>query len=245
MNDDHTADLPQVNLPSKQLPIKPLTLAELRESEEKREAEINKEFREGFEFLESYDKSVTFFGSARLKPQNEYYLKAQHLAYRIANELGYAVITGGGPGIMEAANRGAFEAGGESLGMTIRLPHEQVTNPYLTGHENFYYFFSRKVMMTFSAEAYVYFPGGFGTLDEFFEILTLVQTNKIEKVPLILVGDAYWKNLEKFIVDTILTGEMIDPEDLHLFTITEDEDKIIEMIRNTRVRNGVKYHYDN
>ena len=245
LNEESTGKVKVSNLPAKELPIKPLTMAELRESEEKREARINAEFKNGFEFLESYEKSVTFFGSARLSPQSEYYLKAQHLAYRIADELGYAVFTGGGPGIMEAANRGAFEAGGQSLGMTIRLPHEQVTNPYLTAHEDFYYFFSRKVMMTFSAEAYIYFPGGFGTLDEFFEILTLVQTNKIEKVPLILVGEKYWKGLEQFMMDELLSRKTIDREDLNLFTITEDEDEIIRLIKNTRVRNGVKYHYEN
>jgi uncharacterized protein (TIGR00730 family) len=244
INEESTDEVATVNLPPKELPFKPLTLEELRESEEKREERINKEFKEGFEFIDSYEKSVTFFGSARLPKDNEYYLKAQHLAYRIANELGYAIVTGGGPGIMEAANRGAYEAGGDSLGMTIRLPHEQVTNPYITAHTNFYYFFSRKVMMTFSAEAYVYFPGGFGTLDEFFEILTLVQTNKIEKVPLILVGDSYWKGLEQFIMDQMLKNKTVDREDLNLFTITEDEDKILNLIKNTRIRNGVKYHYD-
>lgn len=236
---------PIVNVPETELPIKPLTLAELHESAEKREALIDKEFKQAFDFIESYDKSVTFFGSARLPQTDEYYKKAESLAKRITEELGYAIITGGGPGIMEAANRGSFESGGDSLGMTIHLPHEQVTNPYLTAHLDFYYFFSRKVAMTFSGEAYVYFPGGFGTLDEFFEIITLVQTNKIEKVPVILVGEKYWKGLENFIMDELLSIKAIDREDLNLFTITENEEEIIEIIRNSRVRNGVRYHYDN
>jgi uncharacterized protein (TIGR00730 family) len=235
---------PIVNVPDKDLDIKPLTLAELHESAKKREARIDEELKEGFEFIESYAKSVTFFGSARLSETDEYYKKAQSLSKRIVEELGYAVITGGGPGIMEAANRGAFESGGDSLGMTIKLPHEQVTNPFLTGHEDFYYFFTRKVIMTFSAEAYVYFPGGFGTLDEFFEIATLVQTNKIEKVPIILIGDKFWNGLERFLKEEMLSINAIEPEDFNLFTITEDEGKIIDIVRASKIRNGIPYHYD-
>jgi len=116
----------------------------------------------------------------------------------VVKELSYPIFTGGGPGIMEGANRGALEAGGKSFGLTIELPHEQSTNPYLTKHLDFYYFFSRKVCMTFSAEAFIFFPGGVGTLDEFFEILTLVQTGKIEKLPIVLVGVEFWSKLDEF-----------------------------------------------
>ena len=146
------------------------------------------------------------------------------------------VVTGGGPGIMEAANKGAFEAKGKSLGLTIKLPQEQTTNPYITNEVSFNYFFSRKVCLSFSAEAYLFFPGGFGTLDELFEILTLVQTRKIEKVPIILVGNDYWTALDAFIKEHLLSKEMIDSEDITLYSISENEDEIIEIIRNAPVR---------
>jgi len=232
-----------LNLPSKELPIKPLTLRALNEAANQRVSVITKEFKEGFKFIEKYPKSVTVFGSARLPKNSPYYKLARGLTTRIAAELNYAVFTGGGPGIMEAANLGAFEGKGQSVGITIKLPHEQVTNPYLTDHIGLYYFFSRKVAMTFSAESYIYFPGGFGTLDEFFEILTLVQTNKIEKVPMILVGTEYWAPLEKFLRDQLLSQSMIDREDLNIFTITDDLDEIIGIIKNARVRNGIPTHY--
>jgi len=178
------------------------------------------------------------FGSARLPEDNEHYKQAQRIAYRIAKELDYAIITGGGPGIMEAANRGAYEAGGRSVGMTIHLPFEQTTSKYVKDELQFYFFFTRKVSMTFSAEAYLYFPGGFGTMDELFEILTLVQTEKIEKVPIILVGEDYWRPLDEFIKKTLLeTHETISPEDLNLYTITDDEDKILEIVKNAPLRN--------
>ena len=199
---------------------------------------INEEFRQGLEFAESINRSVTCFGSARLPEDNEHYQQAQRIAYRISKELDYAIITGGGPGIMEAANRGAHEAGGRSIGMTIHLPHEQFTNPYVKDELQFYFFFSRKVSMTYSAEAYIYFPGGFGTMDELFEILTLVQTDKISKVPIILVGEDYWRPLENFIRETLRDNEKtISPEDMDLFTITDDEEKILEIVRNAPIRN--------
>jgi uncharacterized protein (TIGR00730 family) len=138
---------------------------------------------------------------------------------------------------MEAGNRGAHEAGGESLGLTIKLPMEQVTNPFLTEHLDFNYFFSRKVCMTFSAEAFVYFPGGFGTLDELFEILTLVQTGKIPKTPIILFGKKFWKNLDKFIKKNLLKSEKIDKVDLNLYTITDDINEVLEIIKNAPLRN--------
>ena len=192
-------DKKPTNLPEKFLPIKPLTREEMHAAAQKRISVINKEFQEGFEFLEDYPLSVTFFGSARLEPENEYYKRAVSLAKRIVTELGYSVITGGGPGIMEAANRGAFESHGASLGITIKLPKEQLMNKFITDHIPLYYFFTRKICLSFSAEAFVFFPGGFGTLDEFFEIVTLVQTKKIKYVPIILAGSDYWKPLENFL----------------------------------------------
>jgi uncharacterized protein (TIGR00730 family) len=194
--------------------------------------------------IKNQPKSVTFFGSARLPETSEHYQRARRIAQKLA-KLGYSVVSGGGPGIMEGANRGAFEGEGRSLGLNIKLPHEQVRNPYVTDSEDFYYFFIRKVMLSFSAEAYLFFPGGFGTFDEFFEILTLVQTNKIERIPMFLVGNEFWGSLKKHImIDQMLKIGAIDDEDLSLFTITEDEDEIVDVIKNVPIRNGVRFTYD-
>lgn len=221
---------------------KPLTLSEISEATDKRVALITREFINGFEFIKNYPRSVTFFGSARIKQGGHYYEKAKVLASKIVQELHYSVITGGGPGIMEAANKGAFEAGGNSLGLTIDLPHEQLDNKYLTDKEDFHYFFSRKVCLSFSAEAYIFFPGGFGTLDEFLEILTLVQTNKIPKAPIILIGENHWKPLEEFFRNILLKEKMIEEKDLSLYTITDDENKILEIIKSAPIRLGLKYN---
>ncbi|MDP2705421.1 MAG: TIGR00730 family Rossman fold protein [Patescibacteria group bacterium] len=221
--------------------FKTITLDELEIDAKKRLSVIGSEFARGFEFLRNYPKSVTFFGSSRVKESDPYYKKAETLAKRIVEEMGYSVIAGGGPGIMEAANKGAYEAGGTSLGLNIKLPNEQVTNPYVTDSINFYYFFVRKVCLSFSAEAYVFFPGGFGTLDEMFEIVTLIQTKKIKHVPIILVGKEYWLELEKFIEKNLCASGMIHKEDMDLYHITDDEDEIIDMIRTTPVQSGVPY----
>lgn len=218
----------------------PITLADLRGAAEERVDKISDEFKEGFKFIENSPHSVTFFGSARLPEDDKYYIKARHLAGKISEELGYAVLSGGGPGIMEAANRGAFENRGESLGLTIDLPMEQRTNQYVTREMDFYYFFSRKVCLSFAAEAYVFFPGGFGTMDEFFEILTLVQTNKIEKVPIFLVGKDFWGQMHDFIINNLIRHKVISPEDIDLYKLTDDEDEIIEAIRNAPVRTGLE-----
>jgi uncharacterized protein (TIGR00730 family) len=140
---------------------------------------------------------------------------------------------------MEGANKGASEGGGVSAGLTIQLPHEQTINPYLTKHLDFYYFFSRKVCLSFATEAYLFFPGGFGTLDEFFEILTLVQTNKIEKVPIVLVGVEFWNGVNEMMKKELLSRGAIDPTDLNLYTITDSEDEILQIIRSAPVRNGI------
>lgn len=220
---------------------KPVTLLEMSEAAQKRVTFISQEFTAGFEFIKNYPRSVTFFGSARSKEDEHFYKKARALASQIVKELHYSVITGGGPGIMEAANRGAFEAGGNSLGLTISLPHEQMTNQYLTDQEDFHYFFSRKVCLSFSAEAYIFFPGGFGTLDEFLEILTLVQTGKIPKAPMILVGVTFWSALEKFFKEVLIENKTIAEEDISLYTITDDEDEILKIIKQAPIRMGLKY----
>jgi uncharacterized protein (TIGR00730 family) len=152
--------------------------------------------------------------------------------------LGYAVVSGGGPGIMEGANRGAFEAGGVSIGMAITLPHEQNTNPYVNVELPFYYFYTRKTCMSFSSECYLAFPGGFGTFDEIFELITLIQTGKIAKTPILLVGKAFWQpfvdTIREIMLDKFAT---ISAHDLDLFTVTDDEDFILETIKNAPLRN--------
>jgi uncharacterized protein (TIGR00730 family) len=227
---------PILNVPPDQLPVKPLTINDIH-NEDKRLEEINDEFKRGFDFVKKYQKSVTFFGSARFDESNPHCKAAYQLANRISKELGYAIVTGGGPGIMEAANRGAFDAQGDSYGITIKLPREQATNPYVKEYVDFYFFFVRKVIMAFSAEAYIFFPGGFGTLDEFFEILTLVQTHKIPHVPLILVGKDYWEPLNGFIEKNVLENHRaVEKKDMKLYTITDDIDEIIKMVKEAPMR---------
>ncbi|MDP2651397.1 MAG: TIGR00730 family Rossman fold protein [bacterium] len=216
-----------------------LTKEEMREIASKRNSEIQKEFTNGFDLLENYPRSVTFFGSTQTDHSNVYYKDARVLAHRIAKELGYSVITGGGPGIMEAANRGAHEVGGNSLGLTIKLPLGQRTNKYIDKEIEFYYFFVRKVCLTFSAEAFIFYPGGFGTLDEFFEVATLIQTKKIEGVPIICVGVEYWSKLTSFMETEMLSRGAISLNDLGLFAITDDHETILEIIKKAPVKTGM------
>lgn len=230
-----------VNMPESDIRIKPLTLDEIEEAATKRINRVGQELSKGFEFLKNQPKSVTFFGSARFAENNSHYQQARSIAAKLTKE-GYAVVSGGGPGIMEGANRGAFESGGDSVGLPIKLPNEQVENPYINKSIEFYYFFTRKVMLSFSAEAYIFFPGGFGTLDEFFEILTLVQTNKIEKVPIFAVGVDFWRPLNEFIFNHMYEKHnAIDKADMDLYTITDDEEAIIHAIKEAPVRNGVEF----
>lgn len=197
---------------------------------------IDREFTSGFEFIKNYEKSVTFFGSARFAENNAHYQKARSLAEKISR-LGYTILTGGGGGIMEAANRGAFEAGGQSVGLNIRLPKGQGLNLYTTDSIQFDYFFARKVALSFAAEAYLFFPGGFGTCDELFEILTLIQTKKIRRVPIILVGYDYWCDLQTFIKKVMLERhKTIDATDIDLYIITNSDEEIIEIIKKVPIR---------
>ena len=211
--------------PHKRTQPKPLTLQEIHLATQKRLSLIHKEFSEGFEFIKKYQKSVTFFGGAKTTSDNPYYIKARELSKKIVAELGYTVVSGGGPGIMEAANRGAFEMGGKSIGINIELPHEQTLNPYITEHKDFYYFFTRKVCLSFSAEAFIFFPGGFGTMDELLELITLVQTKKIPKVPIILVGSDFWNEFDSFVKKTLLSRGNIEQKDSEIYTIEDDEEK--------------------
>ncbi|MHB8710510.1 MAG: LOG family protein [Minisyncoccota bacterium] len=191
---------------------------------------IMSEFIEGFDIIRRYGLAVSFFGSARASLDDEVYQHATELANRLAKK-GFAVITGGSAGIMQAANKGAFEAGGISVGLNINLPNAQSYNPYLTEKFGFDHFFVRKVMLTYASEVYVYFPGGFGTLDEFFEIVTLVQTKKIRSVPIILFGKRYWEPLLAFIEKTLYQERStINEEDMKLYTLVDSVDEAYEYI---------------
>jgi hypothetical protein len=188
------------------------------------------EFIDGFDALARLGPAVSIFGSARTPAGDPMYAAARTLAGRLA-EQGFTVITGGGPGIMEAANRGARDAGGESVGLGIELPHEQGINPYVDLAIDFRYFFVRKTMFVKYAQSFVIFPGGFGTLDELFESVTLVQTGKIEHFPTILFGSDYWRGLLDWVRDTLLRERMIDGADLGLLRVSDDVDEVVEVIR--------------
>ncbi|PHN06402.1 LOG family protein [Flavilitoribacter nigricans] len=190
------------------------------------------EFVEGFETLNSQGPCVSIFGSARTKPDHPYYKTAVEIA-RLLTVEGYGVITGGGPGIMEAGNKGAFLTGGKSVGLNINLPFEQSHNAFIDpdNNLNFRYFFVRKVMFVKYAQAFVALPGGFGTMDELFEVLTLVQTGKITKVPIILVGSSFWNGMKEWITEVMLEQESnISPQDLDLLPIVDDPADVIKII---------------
>jgi hypothetical protein len=188
------------------------------------------EFVEGFETMSRLGPAVSVFGSARTPPDDPDYKRAEQFGAKLV-EAGYAVITGGGPGIMEAANKGAFEAGGTSTGLNITLPFEQAANAYQNVKLEFNYFFVRKVMFVKYACAIVCFPGGFGTMDEFFESMTLIQTEKIERYPVVLIGTAFWSPMIDWVRETMLEKyETISAEDLDLFVVTDDLDRAIEII---------------
>ena len=187
------------------------------------------EFVEGFDALASVGPAVTVFGSARASPDDVYYEQARTLTRRLAEE-GFAIITGGGPGVMEAANRGAKEGGGLSIGCNIELPFEQGINDYVDLGLEFRYFFVRKVMFLKYAEAFCIFPGGFGTLDELFEALTLIQTAKVENFPVVILGSDYWQGLIDWLRDRMLAEGKISPADMELFTMTDDVEEAVRVI---------------
>jgi uncharacterized protein (TIGR00730 family) len=189
------------------------------------------EMLRGFEMFEVPDPCVTVFGSARLLEGDPYYNMARKLGSSLATA-GFSVMTGGGPGLMEAANRGAKEAGGYSMGCNIALPHEQKPNPYLDSYVQFEHFFVRKVMLVKYSCAFVIMPGGFGTLDEAFEIAILIQTRKLSKFPIVLMGEAFWQPLRQFIRDKMVGMGLINEEDLGIVKITDDVDGAIEWIRH-------------
>jgi uncharacterized protein (TIGR00730 family) len=191
---------------------------------------IAEEFRTGFEAVDSIDRpAVTIFGSARVREDDAIYQRAQDLGRRFA-EAGLAVVTGGGPGVMEAANRGAHEAGGLSVGFNIDLPHEQHHNAYLDIGVTFKHFYARKTMLVKAAEGFVMFPGGFGTLDELFEALTLIQTGKVLDFPVVLFGRDYWEGLLGWIRDRPLAEGFINSDDIDLLYVTDDPEEAVETI---------------
>ncbi len=195
---------------------------------------IMSEFVEGFEVLSRLGPAVSIFGSARTKPGTRFYEQARRLG-RMLGERDLAVITGGGAGIMEAANRGADEAGGKSVGLNITLPHEQIANPYANIRVDFHYFFARKVMFVKYACAFVCFPGGFGTLDEFFESMTLIQTEKVERFPVVLIGRSFWSRVVDWLDNVVLRRHKnISPEDLDLFHITDSLREAVSIIEESR-----------
>lgn len=199
------------------------------------------EFIDGFQFIGQFDKTVTFFGSARVAPTDTHYEQANLLGSLLARQ-GFTVITGGGPGIMEAANKGAADAGGESVGINIMLPFEQRINPYVKKSIAFNYFFARKVIMNISAQAYVFFPGGYGTLNEFFELIELEQTGKVEQeVPIILVGREFWLPLHEWLKRYVLSVAAIDADDLELWTIVDTPEEAFEIIKHSKPRRKEVY----
>jgi uncharacterized protein (TIGR00730 family) len=192
--------------------------------------QIAEEFRTGFAAVDKIDRpGVTIFGSARIREDDNVYEAAEDMGRRFA-EAGFAVVTGGGPGVMEAANRGAQEAGGLSVGFNIDLPHEQHHNPYLDIAVTFKHFYARKTMLVKAAEGFVLFPGGFGTLDELFESLTLIQTGKVLDFPVVLYGPDHWEGLLAWIRERPLTRGMIDADDIELLYVTDDPEEAVAVV---------------
>lgn len=202
--------------------LKDFTIADIE-----RASAYGHDFENGFRKLHTFAQGVTVFGSARITEDSKYYQKARELGQLLANN-GHTVLTGGGPGIMEAANRGAFEYGGHSIGFNITLPHEQHASPYLTDMVEFKYFFARKVMLVMASKAYVCFPGGFGTLDELSEVLVLMQEGKMPKMPLFLYGKSFWKPFDRVFAKTLLGNKFIAAKDLKIYTITDDLNDIVK-----------------
>ncbi len=205
---------------------------------------IMAEFIDGFGFIVDFQKTVSVFGSTRAVQGDPHYEEARRFGKMMA-KMGFTMVTGGGPGIMEAANRGAVEAGGESVGLNIQLPYEQKINQYVKKALSFHYFFTRKVMLTYAAEAYVYFPGGFGTFDEFFELITLIQTRKIRRVPIILVGKEYWEPFVQWIQKSMLgQHHYIEEKDMDIFRLVDSAEDAAHIIEGSVERRGLVEEWD-
>lgn len=200
------------------------------------------EFIDGWQFLADYKKTVTFFGSTRFQPNDKWYEEARKLGGMLAKE-GFGIVTGGGPGIMQAGNQGANEAGGDSVGINIKLASDQRINPYVKQSTAFHYFFVRKLMLSYAARAYVFFPGGLGTLDEAFEILTLIQTKKISAtIPVVLVGKEFWSPIHTWIYEEMFTKlKTVDEADLKLYTIVDTAEEAFAIVKNAPARDDFFY----
>jgi hypothetical protein len=209
---------------------KQYVIDEISKEESWRIFRIMAEFVESIEVLSKVHNAVTVFGSARLKPDDKYYHMAEKLGTLLAQN-GFAVITGGGPGIMEAVNKGAADAGGQSVGMNIKLPFEQKPNPYANLQLDYKYFFIRKVMFVKYAMAYVIMPGGYGTMDEFFEALTLIQTKRVKSFPVILMGREYWQGLLDWLKDSMVQKNMILPFDLEMIQLIDEPEEVVKHIK--------------
>jgi uncharacterized protein (TIGR00730 family) len=196
---------------------------------------IMAEFTEGFEFLADLKKEVSIFGSARVKSSDYYYKEARKLATMLGRA-GFTIITGGGPGIMEAGNRGAVEGGTTSVGLNIELPNEQRINRYVRKAKAFHYFFTRKVMLSVSSQAYIFFPGGYGTLDEAMELITLIQTKKMCRIPVVLVGKKFWGSFVEWVKVAMLAEGYVAPEDLQLLQIVDSAEEAYELLKDSTER---------
>jgi hypothetical protein len=205
---------------------------------------IMSEFVEGFDKMPKIGPCISIFGSARTKPDDIYYQKAERMAMKLVDE-GYGVITGGGPGIMEAANKGAQAAGGKSVGLNITLPHEQKPNEYIDIDKSIdhNFFFVRKVMFVKYAQAFIIFPGGLGTMDELFEVFTLVQTNKIDKIPIVLYGSDFWGGLKDWIIKTMKGNGYISDGDENLLEIVDSTDAAMEIIKKFYSKESLKPNF--
>jgi len=195
-------------------------------------ARIQKEFREGFALIQRHPRSVSVFGSSMIKPDHKYFKSAEEICARITKELGYTIVNGGGPGIMDAASRGAKDGGGMAVGLRINHVRESIMETSATESVNFSYFFVRKALLSFAAEAYIFFPGGFGTFDELFSILTLIQTKKIPRVPVILIHSEFWSPLLSFIKENMHEKAlMLETDAINICEITDSPDRVIDIIR--------------
>lgn len=211
-----------------------------------RAASYAHDLSQGLNLLRTIPQGVTVFGSARVSEGNKYYDKARELGAELAKN-GHAITTGGGPGIMEAANRGAYEYGGRSVGLNITLEHEQFANQYLTDVLEFNYFFARKVMLCMASKVFVYFPGGFGTFDELTEILCLMQENKMPRMPMFLFGKSYWRGLDRFIRTKVVGSKFIHASDTHIYKLTDDIHEIVRAankVGHPRVNENLYDNFD-
>jgi len=236
-----TVQTGNMNLPASKLPYAKEP-DDFRSSLHWRVFRIIAEFVDGWQFIADFKKTITFFGSARFVPGDKWYEEARILAKLCVGD-GFAIVTGGGPGIMEAGNQGAVEANGPSVGLNIKLPSEQRINPYVKQSTAFHYFFVRKLMLSYAARAYVFFPGGLGTLDEAFEILTLIQTKKIsDKIPVVLVGKEFWSPIHQWLNEEIFNKlHAVDEADLKLYTVVGSAQEAFEIVKKAPERDDFFY----